>query len=223
MEASVLLHAGAGAVGLIAGSIALFVRKGERIHRAAGATFFIAMMTTAFSAVFLAVPKGEITNAIAGLLTIYFIGTSWLVVKRGERQTGVIEIVALLYAAAGSAAAFYIAYDSVQSGTALLGGAPFYIFSAVAALCALLDLSVILRRGLAGKQRIARHLWRMCLGFFIAVASLLPGQLQFFPDYIQNAEPVILLFIPAFSVIAVMLFWLVRVLFTGWWRKATAA
>jgi uncharacterized membrane protein len=214
MELGVIFHASAGALGLISGAAALVARKGERVHRAAGTVFFAAMLTTAVSAIVLAIPKGEFTNAIAGVLTVYFITTSWLTVKRAERRAGAWEIFAMLCAAAGSAAAFYLAYDSVQKGTALLGGLPFYIFSAVAALCALLDLSVILRRGLAGRQRIARHLWRMCLGLFIAVASILPGQLQFFPDFIQTIEPIILLFLPAFSVLAVMLIWLGVALFS---------
>ncbi|PZO55260.1 MAG: hypothetical protein DCF16_03600 [Alphaproteobacteria bacterium] len=214
MEPGVLFHVAAGGLGLVSGAAALIARKGERVHRMAGAVFFAAMLTTAASAVILALLKDELTNAIAGALTTYFITTSWLTVKRPERSVGLADVFAMVFAAAGSAAAFYLAYDSVRTGTALLGGLPFYIFSGVAALCALLDLSVILRRGVAGRQRIARHLWRMCLGFFIAVASVFPGQLQFFPEAVQNIEPIIVLFIPAFSVLAVMFFWLGRVLFT---------
>lgn len=214
MSPEVLFHAVAGATGLVAGATALIARKGDPCHRIAGTVFFGAMLTTALSAVVLALLKDEQTNAIAGALTSYFIMTSWLTVKRRERTAGLTEIVAMLAATAGSVAAFYLAWDSVQKGTALLGGAPFYIFSAVAALCALFDLSVILRRGLAGRQRIARHLWRMCLGFFIAVASFFPGQLQFFPDYVRSVEPVVLLFIPAFTVLGVMLYWLAVVLGT---------
>ena len=93
---------------------------------------------------------------------------------------------------------------------------------ASAAVCALLDLTVILRRGLSGRQRIARHLWRMCLGFFIAAGSFFPGQLQFFPDYIQNIRPIILLFVPAFSIFAVMFVWLIIVLFTKWRERGSA-
>lgn len=214
MDPAVLFHAVAGATGLLSGATALAARKGDPIHRIAGTVFFGAMLTTAVSAVVLALLEDEQTSAIAGALTSYFIMTSWLTVKRRERTAGWIEVAAMLVAAVGSAAAFYLAWDSVQKGTALLGGAPFYIFSAVAALCALLDFSVILRRGLAGRQRIARHLWRMCLGLFIAVASFFPGQLQFFPDFIRNVEPVILLFIPAFTVLGVMLYWLAVVLGT---------
>lgn len=214
MEPGSIFHALTGALGVLAGATALIARKGERVHRAAGTLFFASMLTAALSAIALALLADKPTSAIAGVLTAYFIATSWLTVKRAERRSGAWEIAAMLCAVVGSAVAFYLAYDSVQKGTALLGGVPFYIFSGVAALCALLDLSVILRRGLAGRQRIARHLWRMCLGFFIAVASFFPGQGQLFPDWLMNTEPVIVLFLPAFSVLGVMLFWLGAVLFT---------
>lgn len=163
---------------------------------------------------YLGFAAGEALNALAGILTLYFVITAWATVKRREGQSGLFEIGAFVVAAAGSAVTFYFAYDSVQKGTALLGGIPFYGFSGVAAACALADLSVILRRGIAGRQRIARHLWRMCLGFFVAVGSFFPGQLPFFPEWVQNIEPFILLFVPVFSVIGVMLVWLVIVLGT---------
>lgn len=213
MAPEVILHASAGALGVVSGAAALIARKGDAIHRKAGTVFFVVMLATAGSGALLGVANGEISNTIAGTLTMYFIATSWATVRRAERRVGWFEIGAMLFAAAGSAAAFYVAYDSVQKGTALLGGIPFYVFSAVAGVCALLDLSVILRRGVAGRQRIARHLWRMCLGFFVAVGSFVPGQLPSFPAYIQDL-PLLVLFIPAFSVVGVMLVWLAIVLFT---------
>lgn len=214
MSPEVMFHAGAGALGLVSGAAALIARKGERVHRTAGAVFVASMLTTAASAVYLGFAKDEVINALAGTLTIYFIVTAWMSVKRREGEAGWFELGAFLFAAAGSGVMFYAAYDSVQKGTALLGGIPFYTFAAVAALCALADLSVVLRRGLRGRQRIARHLWRMHLGYFTAVGSFFPGQLQFFPGYIQNIRPLILLFIPPFTVAGLMLIWLAIVFFT---------
>jgi hypothetical protein len=214
MAPEVIFHASAGALTLIAGATALIARKGERLHRIAGTAFFVAILVTAASAVYLGVAAGETLNALAGILTLYFVITAWATVKRRERQSGLFEMGAFVVAAGASAVTFYFAYDSVQKGTALLGGIPFYGFSGVAAACALADLSVILRRGIGGRQRIARHLWRMCLGFFVAVGSFFPGQLKFFPEWIQNIQPFILLFVPAFSVFGVMLVWLVIVLAT---------
>lgn len=50
-----------------------------------------------------------------------------------------------------AAATFADTSIKVANGTALLGGVPDYIFASVAILAALLDLSVILRRGLRRK------------------------------------------------------------------------
>lgn len=223
MAPDVIFHASAGAVTLIAGTTALIARKGERLHRIAGTVFFGAIVLAAGSAVYLGFAAGEALNALAGILTLYFIITAWATVRRPERQSGLFEIGAFLVAAAGSAVTFYFAYDSVQKGTALLGGIPFYGFSGVAAACALADMSVVLRRGLPPRQRIARHLWRMCLGFFVAVGSFFPGQLPFFPEWVQNIKPFILLFVPAFSVFGVMLVWLGIVLFTRWSERRAVA
>lgn len=214
MAPGVIFHASAGALTLIAGATALLARKGERLHRTAGTVFFASILLAAGTAVYLGFAAGEALNALAGILTLYFVITAWATVKRPKRQSGLFEIGAFLVATTGAAVTFYFAYDSVQKGTALLGGIPFYGFSGVAAACALADLSVTLRRGLAGRQRIARHLWRMCLGFFVAVGSFFPGQLPFFPEWVQNIKPFILLFVPVFSVLGVMLVWLVIVLGT---------
>lgn len=208
MSPDVLFHASAGAIGLMSGATALIARKGERLHRVSGTVFFVSMLTTAASAVYLGFSRGEVLNALAGILTLYFIITAWMTVKRREGEAGWFEVGAFLFAASGAVVTFVFAYDSVQKGTALLGGIPFYSFAAVAALCALADLSVVLRRGIAGRQRIARHLWRMHLGFFNAVGSFFPGQLEIFPEYIQNIRPLIILFIPPFTVAGLMLFWL---------------
>lgn len=215
MTPEVLFHAGAGALGIVSGVIAVFSRKGERAHRIAGTIFFVAMIATAASAVLLGIRIDEIGNALAGIVTIYFLLTAWMTVRRPEGRVGLFEAGAFLIAAAGSAAIGYSTYLSVQQGDALLGGIPGYTFAAVAGLCALLDLTVILRRGISGTQRVARHLWRMHLGFFVAVGSFFPGQLQFFPEYIQNIRPIVLLFIPPFTVAGLMLFWLAYVFITG--------
>jgi hypothetical protein len=214
MTPDVMFHAAAGATTLVSGAIALAARKGGRLHRASGSLFFGAMLLTAGSAIYLGVTRDQTLNALAGILTLYFVITAWMTVRRPARRSGWPEMAACAIAAAGAAITFYLAYASVRAGHAFMGGIPYYSFSAVAALCALLDLSVIVRRGIVGRQRIARHLWRMHLGLFAAVGSFFPGPLQFFPDYIQHIRPFILLFIPPFSVAGLMLCWLIYVALT---------
>jgi hypothetical protein len=218
MTPIVIAHISGGVIGVLAGLIALFSRKGAIVHRTAGTVFFISMMIGATSATYLAYTKAEYPNMIAGALTLYLLLTAWVTARRAENKAGLFELGAFLFAAAGAAIGTFFTYLAVQQGTAILGGIPGFIFSGVVAFCALLDLTVIARRGLAGRQRIARHLWRMHLAFFVAAGSFFPGQLHLFPDYIREIKPIIVLFLPAFSIFALMFFWLVRVLFTGWWK-----
>ena len=217
-----LFHATSGAIGIITGIVALLTRKGERTHIVAGRVFVAAIVTTAVSATWLAIKSDELGFIGAGALVVYFMLTAWMTVRRPENQSGWFEIGAFLVAATG-ATLIYVAWLEARQSPELFNGLPILIFAIVATLCALCDLSVVLRRGLAGKQRIMRHLWRMHLGFFAAVGSFFPGQLEMFPIWIQNIRPIILLFIPPFSVAGIMLIWLAYVVFSNRFAKRAVA
>jgi uncharacterized membrane protein len=218
-------HIAAGVLSLLTGAIALATRKGGLAHISAGKVFVVTMLATGAGAAYLgyrAEPQDP-SDIVSGVLTCYLVATAWMAARRHDGQTGAFEIIACLFAASGGVAGFLITMQTLRDGTAFLGGVPGFIFVGVAAIAATLDLSAILRRGLSGRQRIARHLWRMCLGFFIAAGAFFPGQIQIFPTWIGEIRPIILLFIPAFTIIAIMLFWLSRVLFTRWWSNGARA
>jgi len=223
MPPDTIFHALAGVTGILSGAAALFTRKGGRVHRTAGTIFFISMMTAAASATWLAWKIGNPGFIVGGVMIIYLLATGWMAAKRRQLQVGAVEIAAFLFVTAGAAATFWFAIKAQLDGTAFMGGIPAFGFAIVASIAALLDLSVILRGGLSGRQRIARHLWRTHLGLFAAVGSFFPGQLQFFPEFIQQVRPIILLFIPSFMIVGLMFFWLVRVLFIRWNNPAVAA
>lgn len=209
-----LFHAIVGTIGIVTGILALATLKGGRVHIFAGRIFVASIIATAVSALWLAVKSNELGFIGAAALVVYFMLTAWMAVKRPENQSGWFEIGAFLVAASGAGAMYYAWLQELGDPDALFNGLPILIFGIVATLCALGDLSVVLRRGIAGKQRIMRHLWRMHLGFFAAVGSFFPGQLDMFPEWIQQIRPLILLFIPPFSVAGIMLIWLGYVVFT---------
>src|SRR6185295_5275354 len=210
MTPETIFHALAGVTGMVSGATALFTRKGARIHRTAGTVFFIAMMTAAATAIYLAWRINNPGFMVGGVLIIYLLATGWMTARRRSGRIGAFEIGAFIVAATGAVASFWGAVQEQINGTAFMGGIPAFTFSTVAAIAASLDLSVILRRGLSGKQRLARHLWRTHVGLFAAVGSFFPGQLQFFPEFIQQVRPVILLFIPSFLIIGLMFVSLAR-------------
>src|SRR5205085_1513824 len=103
----------------------------------------------------------------------YLILTAWLTVRRGEGATGVAEKiappVALVLCAPFALLSFQLATGMapfLRSEIPLEGAVriAIYVFTTVLAIAVLGDARVVLGGGIAGAPRIARHLWRMCLG-----------------------------------------------------------
>jgi hypothetical protein len=67
---------------------------------------------------------------------------------------------------------------------------------------------MLVRGGISGARRIARHLWRMCFAFFIAAASVFLARQQLFPALLRRTGVLVLL---SFLPLLLMIFWLIRV------------
>jgi uncharacterized membrane protein len=203
------IHIAAGVLSLPAGTIAVAARKGGRLHARAGNLFFGSMLVLGATAAILE-PLREVDpgSPVAGLFVLYFIGTSWATARRRDGRSGWFEIVACI-AALGTAA--LMVWDAAANGaTTPAGPGVIYALAAICLIAGLLDLNMILRRKLSYKQRIARHLWRMCFAFFIATGSFFLGQQDVLPVAVRGSP---ILFVLAFAPFAVMAFWLVRVRF----------
>ncbi|MGA8593913.1 MAG: hypothetical protein WB676_04150 [Bryobacteraceae bacterium] len=77
-----ILHIFGGTIGLLSGSIAIAVHKGNRLHRASGNVFTVAMLTLASSGLYLAILKSQRGNIIGSIVTFYLITTAWLAGRR---------------------------------------------------------------------------------------------------------------------------------------------
>lgn len=214
--AILFLHIAGGSIALVAGAAALGLRKGSSRHALAGTIFFGSMLVMAgigaVVAPFLESPRGgpRWFDSLAGLFTLYLVATGWMTVRRKAATSGWFEIAAFLFAALAAAFAASLAVTASKSPGATLGGygAESYGFVAgLFALAAALDIKVVLSGGLSGVPRIARHLWRMCVGLFVAAASFFLGQQKVMPEFVQGS---LLLVIPPFAVLALMTFWLLR-------------
>jgi hypothetical protein len=157
-------------------------------------------------------------SPINGVLVCYFVATSWVTARRRDRTTGWFEIIAC--AAAFATAALMAWAAATGASTTLVGPRPIYIMAGVCLLAGLLDLNAILRAPLSQRQRVARHLWRMCIAFFIATGSFFLGQQDVLPAVLRGSP---ILLVPAFAPFAVMAFWLVRVRIGNRFRAAPAA
>ena len=227
LGASALLwaHIAGGAIGMITGVVALAVRKGQRVHRAAGSVFFMAMFVAyaigAGVAPFL--DTGQRPNLVAGIMALYLLVSGAVAARRRDAKAGAPEVIGLIVALSITAAGLILMRMGAASPSGTVDGSPpqaFLLFTIAGAFAAAGELNFLVRRQLSNVSRIARHVWRMCFSLFIASGSFFLGQPQVFPKALQGS---ILLLVLALSPLPVMLFWLGKVRFDDWRRHARAA
>ncbi len=208
-----ILHILGGTLGLIAGTIAMIARKGGQLHRLSGNIFTLAMLTLATSGFWLAILKSQISNVIAAVLTFYLIGSAWLAGRRRD-STGLLDWIGLFLCPASAAGVLTLGFRAVHSATGTgQPGAPAvmsFLFGGILLLAAAGDTRVLAHGGISGRPRIVRHLWRMCVGLFIATGSFFLGQPQVFPAALRGS---IYLIVPAVLPLPLLIFWLIRVRF----------
>jgi uncharacterized membrane protein len=211
-----ILHILGGSIGLLSGTFAIAVRKGGRMHRVFGNIFTIAMLTLASSGFCLAILKSQTGNIIGSVLTFYMISTAWLAGRRGN--TGPLDWSALFFGVGVAAAILTFAIHSVLIPASADPNAPAamaFFMGAILLLAVSGDIRMLARRQLAGRQRITRHLWRMCFGLFIATGSFFLGQQQVFPAFLRGSVFLVVLAVLPFPV---MIYWLIRVRFKNAYR-----
>jgi uncharacterized membrane protein len=221
-DLALVLHIGGGAIGLVSGSAAVALRKGERAHRWAGRVFVVSMLTMATVAAIVAPFTARPTNLTGGLFTLYLVATAWATVRRRPGELGVFEVGAFLFALGAVAVDLAFIQLAAADPGRILGGQPagaLWIVAAAAALAAGLDLRMILAGGLTAAQRVRRHLWRMCAALFVASGSFFLGQQQVFPAPLRGSPLLALL---AIAPLLAMTAWLVRLRFAGRFNAAHA-
>jgi hypothetical protein len=209
---ALVLHVGGGSLGVLAGAAALALPKGAPGHRTAGTVFFISMLTMAAMAAVTAPFTTQPGNVVGAVFTFYLVGTGWLAVRRRNRIVGAIDFAAVVVPIVTAVISLMSGLQAASSPGGTLGGVPspaMFVTAGVATLAAGSDLRVIWRGGVGGAERLARHLWRLCVGLLIALGSALT-QPRLIPAALSGS-PVLVL--PALAVAAVMIWWLVRVRF----------
>jgi hypothetical protein len=206
-----LLHISAGTTGVFSGFVAVFSRKGSRGHRITGNVFFIAMLALGATGAYMALLKSQVTNVLAGLLTCYMVATAWMTARRREGEPGIFDQVALLSVLAVAVSELTFGLEALFSPTGTKFGYPallYFIFGSVALLAATGDIRMLLRRGISGAQRTARHLWRMCFALFVAAGSIFLARPHLFPAVLRKTGVLLLL---SFLPLILMVFWLIRI------------
>ncbi|HYI63406.1 MAG TPA: hypothetical protein VEW71_00820 [Allosphingosinicella sp.] len=208
MNGIMWIHIAGGLIALVSGTVAVAMRKGGAMHARAGTCFVVSMLVLGVTAAILEPYRSPPGSPIGGILVCYFVATSWVAARRRAGTTGKFEIAACIFVLLAASATIWEGFTG--NATTPAGRGPIFAFGGVCLLAGLLDLNAILRKQLKPAQRIARHLWRMCVAFFIATGSFFLGQQDVMPEDVRGSP---ILFVLAFAPFAVMAFWLVRVRF----------
>jgi len=212
-----IFHVTAGVLAMLAGAAAISFRKGSRWHGKAGNIFVVAMLCMAAAASTLAYMKHQPNNVFGGFLTIYMVATAWATARRRAGETGVLDWVGSLFALTLGVLSVIHGFQKV-TGRVPSDGVPAFMdffMGSVILLAGVGDLRMLVR-GISGKRRIARHLWRICFGWFIATGSFFLGQQQVFPAWLRGSPA---LLVPALLPLGLLIFWMIRVRFTGVYKK----
>ena len=213
MQSSPILvfHIAGGTLGLLSGAAAMVFRKGSHRHRATGNIFVISMLILAASGAYLGFMRHEILNSMMGVLTFYLVTTAWWTARHRDGETGLFDFGALMAPLAVGATLFIYGLKAAHSQTVAKGGDPataYFIFGSVALLFAVGDIRMLVRGGISGAQRVARHLWRMCFALFIATGSLFLSRPHLFPAFMRKSG---ILFLLGILPLILMIFWRLRV------------
>ena len=233
MSPILAVHIAGGTMGLVTGAAALIFRKGSRWHALAGKVFVASMLTMAAGATYLAIQKHESGNIGGGILTFYMILTAWLTARRRDGTTSKFDWLAMLIPLALGSLTWISGVQKLRTTGPPADGVPggMNIFlGSVMLLAAAGDVRMLLRGGVSGTKRIARHLWRMCFGLFIASGSFFLGpsnrplrflssvglRQHFFKAMLRQEVLIFLAVLP----LLMLIFWLVRVRFTKGFQKS---
>ena len=174
------------------------------------------MLTMAACAVYLAVRKQQPGNIIGGALTLYLIATAWRTAQHRDGRIDRFDRIALLVPLLGGITLWILGIAAVAGAITPQAGAPvamYFVMGTILLLAAAGDIRMLVRGGIFGRQRILRHVWRMCFGLFIATGSFFLGQgAKVFPESVVDSG---VLFFPALLPLVLLIYWVLRVRLSG--------
>jgi hypothetical protein len=207
--AGLAFHVAMGVIALASGLVAIVARKGGQWHKRSGLVFTVTMIATGLTAMGISIYEGKSFGG--GAFTAYFVLTAFATVRplpgMGRRTQIVLMLLALLFAYG----TYRDAFTALGSPNGYHNGAPagmLFFLGTIMLLSAIGDFRMIRDGGIQGTRRIARHLWRMCFGLFIASGSFSAQLVKMLPP--QYNSMAMVLFLGA-GPLVVLLYWMWRV------------
>jgi len=209
---SLAFHAAMGTTAMVAGYVAIAARKGGTWHRRSGVVYVYAMLAMGLTAVGISVFEGK-SDVAGGALAAYLVFTAWTTVKPlpGGGRSSHAALMLLVFL--GALALFDRGFEALGRRGHQIEGVPagmMFFLATVMLLAAIGDARVLFAGPTQGTRRLARHLWRMCFGLFIASGSFVAQlvKMKFMPDWTRSVLVIVAL---AAAPLVVLLYWMWRV------------
>lgn len=170
------------------------------------------IIATGLTAVGIGVYEGK-EDVAGGALTAYLVFTAWTTVKPLPGAGRGVSIAVMALAFTFAAGSYMSAFTALGRPGYRLNGVPagmLFFMGTIVLLAAIGDLRVLRTGGIQGTRRLARHLWRMCFGLFIA-SSTFAAQLvmmTFMPPQFRSVPMFLLL---GGGPLLVLLYWMWRI------------
>ena len=215
MFALTAVHIVSGALAILAGALAVGVRKGATVHVRAGRWFVGLMALSSISGAMIGLIRFEdfFITFFAGLLGTYLVVSGWLTAQSTTNARPRLDLSlcltnALTFLSLCSLGAMALSReDGAMFGFA---GENYLFLAAMSGIALAGDLSRLFRTAMSRKHRVARHLWRMLLGFFIAAGSAFTGPgAAAFPEAVQASG---VLALPELLILLLIIFYLTKTL-----------
>ena len=210
MSPLLMVHIAAGGVAVVTGYVALFAGKGSTAHRRVGLWFVAAMAIMGSTAAVITLTTGN-GAGIGGVLVLYMVVTALTTVRPLRNGQRYLDVVCLTIGALFMVATLLSGIENVVKFGGVRDGVPAgmqFFIATITGLAVVGDIRVI-RSGIpAGAKRIARHLWRMCFGLFIATGSFFLGQADEIPGALRIWP---MLWVLALAPLILLLYWMWRV------------
>lgn len=204
-----------GTFAIAAAAVAIGARKGATLHVVAGRIFAFAMIFSAALGAVLGLVRADefYITFHAGVLSVTLISSGLQTARTSDFRSGKTGLAAGLVNFANLAGLIAAGTFALSRPDSVLSGfhaQDYFFLSGMAGIAMLGDINILLRKTRPERHRIARHLWRMCLGFFIAAGSAFTGPgAQAFPEAVRKSG---ILSAPELIILAMMLFWLATTL-----------
>jgi uncharacterized membrane protein len=201
-----ILHIANGSTGLITGTINLFRRKGDTLHKRLGVVFTVAMLLAGSSAIILSILHPNLFLAIVGVFTIYMVGTAFRYIRlrltEVDNDPGALDWLLTIGMGTAGIAFLFLGGKALYSGNTF--GIVYIVFGFIGLLFVNGDL-----KNYSGKSRhrnywLLAHLQRMTGGYIAAFTAFLVVNADRFPTVVPG---VVFWLLPTIVLTPLIIFW----------------